>query len=157
VVCSGFTQGLHLVLAALASAGHTQLGIEDPGHQDWAPIARRAGLRPAAVPVDADGARARSAPAGVRAAVLPPAHQTPTGTELTGLAGGFPAVLRLPAGADEAAIARAASERGIGIYPMSRYGLGAPDHPPQLVLGFGDLTEVAIRRGIATIGDLLGT
>lgn len=77
------------------------------------------------------------------------------GAELTGLAAGFHAVLRLPAGAHENAIACAAGERGIGVYPMSRCRLGAPDHPPQLVLGFGNLTEAAIRRGIATIGDLL--
>jgi hypothetical protein len=32
---------------------------------------------------------------------------------------------------------------------------GGLRHPPQLVLGYGNLTEAAIRRGIATIGDLL--
>ena len=28
--------------------------------------------------------------------------------------------------------------------------------PPEIVLGFGDLTEGAIERGIATVADLLG-
>jgi DNA-binding transcriptional MocR family regulator len=33
--------------------------------------------------------------------------------------------------------------------------LTAPDHPPQLVLGFGNLTEPAIERGIEAIADLI--
>jgi len=74
---------------------------------------------------------------------------------LTGLAAGFHAVARLPAGADELAVARAARQRHVGVHPMAHYRLGPPDHPPQLVLGFGHLTEEAIRRGIATISDLL--
>jgi GntR family transcriptional regulator/MocR family aminotransferase len=289
VVCNGFTQGLQLVLKALSGAGHRQLGIEDPGHSDWAPIAEGAGLEPVAVPVDADGARIQAAPAGVRAVVLTPAHQTPTGVvlaperrhatvawaaelggfvveddydaefrydrqavgavqglapdrvvligsvskvlgpalrlgwivcppalidavahakrladrgtpaldqlalarliesgrydrhlrrmravyarkrealisalaehapavELTGLAAGFHAVARLPDGADEVAVADAARERGVEVHPMARYRFAASDHPPQLVLGFGNLSEEAIHRGVAAIGDLL--
>ena len=50
---------------------------------------------------------------------------------------------------------RTARVRVIGIQPMANYYLAARDHPPQLVLGFGDLTEEAIRRGVAAIGDLL--
>jgi GntR family transcriptional regulator / MocR family aminotransferase len=291
VVCNGFTQGLQLVLAALSGAGHRQLGIEDPGHRDWAPIAQRAGLEPAAVPVDADGARLQAVRAGVRAVVLTPAHQTPTGVvltperrhasiawaaerdgvvveddydaefrydrqavgalqglapdrvvligsvskvlgpalrlgwivcppalidavtdakrladrvtpaldqlalarliesgrydrhlrrmraiyagkrealiaalaehapgvELTGLAAGFHAVARLPHGADEVAIADAARARGVELHPMSHYRFAACDHPPQLVLGFGNLSEEAIHRGVAAIGDLLSS
>ena len=74
---------------------------------------------------------------------------------LTGLAAGFHAVARLPADADELGIARAARQRHVGVHPMAHYRLRPPDHPPQLVLGFGHLTEEAIRRGIATISDLL--
>jgi GntR family transcriptional regulator/MocR family aminotransferase len=289
VICSGFTQGLHLVLLALARSGHRQLGVEDPGHRDWAAIAERCGLRAVAVPVDADGARVRDAAAGVRAAVLTPAHQTPTGVvmtperrreaiawaterdgvlveddydaefrydrqavgtlqglapdlvvtigsvskslapalrlgwivcpphlaaaiahekdladrgspaldqlalarlmesgrydrhlrrmralyarkrealvaalathapgaRLTGLAAGFHAVVRLPDGADEDAVARDAAARGVAVYPLSGYRFGVDDHPPQLVLGFGNLGEAAIERGIGAIGDLL--
>jgi GntR family transcriptional regulator/MocR family aminotransferase len=78
------------------------------------------------------------------------------GVELTGLAAGFHAVARLPDGADEVAIADAARERGVLMHPMVRYRLAtATDHPPQLVLGFGNLSEAEIRRGVRVIGDLL--
>jgi GntR family transcriptional regulator/MocR family aminotransferase len=75
--------------------------------------------------------------------------------KLQGLAAGIHAVARLPAGADERAITAAAAERSIGLYPMSRYRSDQVAGPPQLVIGFGDLTNPTITRGIATISDLL--
>jgi len=74
---------------------------------------------------------------------------------LHGLAAGFHATARLRDGADERAVVEAARTRSIGLYAMSDYRLGRSSGPPQLVLGFGNLTEAAIGRGIATIGDLL--
>ena len=272
------------------NCGHSHVGIEDPGHPDWAPIARETDLQPAPIPVEPDGARLADAPAAIRAAIVTPAHQTPTGvvlsaarrlqatawaaehggwlieddydaefrydrqpvgllqglapdrvltigsvskplgpalrlgwivcppelrdaivehkrladhgspaldqlalarliesgrydrhlrrmraryaskrqallaalaehapdTKLTGLAAGFHAVLQLPATADEHAVANAAAQRAVLLDPMSRYRLTASDHPPQLVLGFGNLTEPAIKRGIAAIAEILG-
>lgn len=75
---------------------------------------------------------------------------------LGGLAAGFHAVAYLPAGADEAAIAAAARERGVGVYPLSDYRLAGQDGPPGLVLGFGNLDVDPIRRGIGKVADLLG-
>jgi GntR family transcriptional regulator/MocR family aminotransferase len=75
--------------------------------------------------------------------------------ELRGLAAGIHAVAVLPSTADERAIALAAAERSVGLYPMSNYDDRPADRPPQLVLGFGGLTEAAIARGIAAIADLL--
>jgi GntR family transcriptional regulator/MocR family aminotransferase len=74
---------------------------------------------------------------------------------LHGLAAGFHVVARLPDGADEAAIVAEACARSIGLYGMSSYRPSGLSGPPQLVLGFGDLGEAAIERGIATIADLL--
>jgi GntR family transcriptional regulator/MocR family aminotransferase len=55
----------------------------------------------------------------------------------------------------ELAIVDAARERSVGLYPMSRYRADGHTTPPQLALGFGALSETAIRRGIASVGDLL--
>jgi GntR family transcriptional regulator / MocR family aminotransferase len=75
--------------------------------------------------------------------------------ELRGLAAGIHAVACLPAGVDERSIAAAAAERSVGLYPMSRYRADRATEPPQLVMGFGNLTEPTITRGIATVADLL--
>ncbi len=74
---------------------------------------------------------------------------------LHGLAAGFHAVARLGDDADEHGIAEAARTRSIGLYGMGSFRLGRSAGPPQLVLGFGNLSEPAIARGIAAIGDLL--
>ena len=74
---------------------------------------------------------------------------------MQGLAAGFHAVARLRPDADERAIVEAARARSIGLYGMSSYRLSGSSGPPQLVLGFGNLTEAAIARGIAAVADLL--
>ena len=74
---------------------------------------------------------------------------------LHGLAAGFHAVARLRPEADEQAIVEAARIRSIGLYGMSSFRLSTRSGPPELVVGFGNLTEAAIARGIAAIGDLL--
>ena len=75
--------------------------------------------------------------------------------QLRGLAAGFHAVARLPAGSDEHAIAEQAHARSVGLYPMSDLTWTDAERPPELVIGFGDLSEAAIRRGIETVADLL--
>jgi GntR family transcriptional regulator/MocR family aminotransferase len=77
--------------------------------------------------------------------------------KLGGLAAGFHAVAHLPDGLDEAAVVAGARERSVGLYPMSRYRASGDTRPPQLVLGFGDVSAEAIERGVAAIGDLLRT
>jgi GntR family transcriptional regulator/MocR family aminotransferase len=74
---------------------------------------------------------------------------------LSGLAAGFHVVAHLAEGADERAIVDEAGTRSVGLYGMSSYRPGGGAGPPQLVLGFGNLSEAAIERGIAAIGDLL--
>ncbi len=74
---------------------------------------------------------------------------------LRGVAAGFHAVAGLRPDADEQAIVEAAQARSIGLYGMSSYRFDGSSGPPELVLGFGNLTEAAIARGIAAIGDLL--
>jgi GntR family transcriptional regulator/MocR family aminotransferase len=78
--------------------------------------------------------------------------------KLHGLAAGFHAVAELGPGADERATVEAARARSVGLYGMSLFRLSEPSGPggpAQLVLGFGDMSEPAIERGLATIADLL--
>lgn len=74
---------------------------------------------------------------------------------LDGLAAGFHAVARLSAQADEERVVREARARSVGLYGMGSYRPSGHDGPPQLVLGFGNVTDAAIERGISAISDLL--
>ena len=74
---------------------------------------------------------------------------------LTGLAAGFHAVAHLPEGADETAVVAAARERRVGLFGMGRYRSDPAGHPPQLMFGFGNTGQRAIREGIAAVADLL--
>jgi GntR family transcriptional regulator / MocR family aminotransferase len=75
--------------------------------------------------------------------------------ELTGLAAGFHAVAKLPGGVDEQHLVTTAAERSIKLYPMSTYRHSGATEPAQIVLGFGNLSEGEIERGIEAIRDLL--
>ncbi|HEX6339382.1 MAG TPA: PLP-dependent aminotransferase family protein [Jiangellaceae bacterium] len=292
VICTGFAQGLNLILGALLRAGIGTVAFEDPGYGDGATMAAAAwaGIEAIPIPVDDGGIDVDAlAASGARAVVLTPAHQWPTGVVLaperrhavvawatandafvieddydaefrydrepvgsvqglapdrvfalgtvskslapalrlgwilcppslaatiieakqlddrgspvldqlalatlmesgrydrhlrrmravygkrrqalvdalsshapdvglTGLAAGFHAVAHLPPSAAEPGIIDAARARRIGLYGMSVYRASRATTPPQLVLGFGNLTESAIAEGIAAIGDLL--
>jgi GntR family transcriptional regulator/MocR family aminotransferase len=75
--------------------------------------------------------------------------------EVYGLAAGFHAVARLPRGLDEDAVVAAAHARSIGLHGMGEFRSNGSTGPPELVLGFGNLTTDAIERGISGVGDLL--
>ena len=85
VVCTGFAQGLNLVLRALTSSGVPLVAFEDPGYSGTvATAAARTGLSAVPVPVDDEGVDvAALAASGARAVVLTPAHQWPTGVVLS--------------------------------------------------------------------------
>lgn len=84
VVTSGFEQGRGLVAKALRRIGITQIAIENPGYADRASLTA-AGLQLAHVPVDAEGAVIDTIIAwGLRATMLTPSHQYPTGALLSG-------------------------------------------------------------------------
>ncbi len=99
--------------------------------------------------------RMRGVYAGRRQALIDALAEHAPGVRLQGLAAGIHAVAALPDGADETEIVSRARERSVGLYPMSRYRADGGTHPPQLALGFGNLTETSIARGIATVSDLL--
>ena len=293
VVCTGFAQGLHLVLRVLVQGGVRRVAFEDPGYGGGgatSAAAARTGVEAVPVPVDHGGVDVDAlAASGAQAVVLTPAHQWPTGVvlaperrraliawavaedaiiieddydaefrydrepigalqglapdrvvalgtaskslapavrlgwilcppalaaaigdekklndrgspvldqlavatliesgrydrhlrrmrttyasrrgalvdalsahapavELSGLAAGFHAVAHLPESSDEQTVVATARARSVGLYGMSAYRSTHATTPPQLVLGFGNLTERAIQNGIAAVGDLL--
>jgi len=84
---------------------------------------------------------------------------------LTGLAAGCHAVLRLPDARSELTVATEAAALGVRVNPLGAYRFepadaGAGDeepsngYPPALVLGFGNVTEDQIRRGIRSIASV---
>ncbi len=77
------------------------------------------------------------------------------GVRLAGLAAGFHAVAHLPETADEKAIIAAARERSVGLYGMAAWRSPSMPGSPQLVIGFGNVTERAIESGVAAVADLL--
>lgn len=84
MVVAGFAQTLSLVCAVLTQEGIGQLGIEDPGHPGQRQFVRDSGLRPVPLPVDAEGIDvAALAASGLRAVLVTPAHQFPTGVQLS--------------------------------------------------------------------------
>jgi GntR family transcriptional regulator / MocR family aminotransferase len=100
--------------------------------------------------------RMRALYAAKRRALIDALAACAPSVELSGLAAGFHAVLHLPESLDEQDIVERARERSVGLYPMSRFRADGQTRPPQLVLGFGDLSEAAIKRGITAIADLIG-
>jgi GntR family transcriptional regulator/MocR family aminotransferase len=87
-ICTGFAQGVILVLQALARAGAGCAAFEDPGYgtADTSEVLRAAaakGVRVAHVPVDESGIDVTAlAASGAQVVVVTPAHQSPTGVVL---------------------------------------------------------------------------
>ncbi len=88
IVCTGFAQGLGLVLRALARTGVRCAAFEDPGYgnaetDESVQTAQAAGLRVVHVPVDDLGIDvAALAASGADVVVVTPARQSPTGVVL---------------------------------------------------------------------------
>jgi GntR family transcriptional regulator/MocR family aminotransferase len=85
VICTGYAQGVTLLMSVLAAAGAKRLALEDPSSTDDAlPAARAAGLDVVGIPVDGDGIRIEALrDSGADAVILTPAHQWPTGSVLS--------------------------------------------------------------------------
>ena len=99
--------------------------------------------------------RMRKIYAGKRAALVAALNEHAPDVRLSGLAAGFHAVAHLAPGASEAAVVEAAQARGVGIYGISANRSTRSPDPPQLVLGFGNLSQRAIIEGITQIAPLL--
>jgi GntR family transcriptional regulator / MocR family aminotransferase len=85
VICTGYAQGVTLLIGVLAAAGARRIAFEDPSSGDDAvPAARAAGLEVVGIPVDGDGIRVDILrESGADAVILTPSHQWPTGSVLS--------------------------------------------------------------------------
>ncbi len=84
VICSGFAQGLSLIVRALGAAGARRVGVEDPSDPEYRATIDAAGLGWVAIPVDEVGLRVDLLEAADADAVLvTAAHQYPTGGVLS--------------------------------------------------------------------------
>ncbi|MGW7362901.1 MocR-like pyridoxine biosynthesis transcription factor PdxR [Streptomyces sp. NPDC054841] len=84
MVVAGFAQALGLLCAVLPDAGVDALGIEDPGHPGQRQFIHESGLRSVPIPVDEEGIDVEALAASqVRAVLVTPAHQFPTGVTLS--------------------------------------------------------------------------
>jgi GntR family transcriptional regulator/MocR family aminotransferase len=99
--------------------------------------------------------RMRGVYAGRREALMGALAKHAPGLELRGLAAGFHVLVLLPDGVTEDEVVTAARERSVGVYGLRDNTFGEPRWPPALVMGFGNLGEGAIEKGIASIAELL--
>lgn len=84
-ITAGATDATGLLCRVLRTHGHTAVACEDPGWHRMRDVAAAAGLRIVPVPVDDQGLRADllHRDAEVRAVIVSPAHQFPTGVVLS--------------------------------------------------------------------------
>ena len=67
--------------------------------------------------------------------------------EVTGIAAGLHATIRLPAGIDEDRLCAAMARHGVAADMMHKYRI-ASKGPPTLLLGYGRASESALRTGV---------
>ena len=85
IMCTGFAQAARLVGEVLVARGLRQLAVENPGHGEQCADIRATGLELVPLPVDSDGIRVDMlSRSPLRAVLVTPAHQYPTGAMLSG-------------------------------------------------------------------------
>jgi GntR family transcriptional regulator/MocR family aminotransferase len=77
------------------------------------------------------------------------------GARVTGLAAGLHAIVRLPRPVDAGALMRTAVERSVGVYPLALGYMRPPARDDGLVLGYANLSEERIERGVRVLADVL--
>ncbi|MCX4904517.1 PLP-dependent aminotransferase family protein [Streptomyces sp. NBC_00878] len=84
MVVQGFAQGLGLLCGALVQTGVGSIAVEVPGHPRQRRFIEKTGLTPVPIPVDSEGIEVGALThSGVRAVLVTPFHQYPTGVTLS--------------------------------------------------------------------------
>ncbi len=83
-----------------------------------------------------------------RAALIDAIHTHLPDTQIQGVAAGLHALALLPSKTSETALTAAAAARGVCVHGLSRHHANPTAGPPGLILGYANLPEPAIRRGI---------
>ncbi|WP_329135684.1 PLP-dependent aminotransferase family protein [Streptomyces sp. NBC_01476] len=83
VICTGYVQAVGILARVLYGRGARRIGVETLGFPDTGTLLRTAGLRTVPLPLDEDGARLTDLGPGLDALLLTPAHQFPTGVQLS--------------------------------------------------------------------------
>ncbi|MFJ6083352.1 PLP-dependent aminotransferase family protein [Streptomyces sp. NPDC092369] len=99
--------------------------------------------------------RMRTLYATRRTALVDALAQHAPAVRLSVLAAGFHAVAHLTPDTDEQTVVSQARTRGVGLYGMSACRTSGATAPPQLVLGFGNVTDRGITEGITAVAELL--
>jgi GntR family transcriptional regulator/MocR family aminotransferase len=82
-------------------------------------------------------------------------HHLP-GARVTGLAAGLHAIVRLARDFDAPELLRAALARSLAVYPLSFSYMRPPVRDDALVLGYANLSEQRIERGVRVLAQALG-
>jgi GntR family transcriptional regulator / MocR family aminotransferase len=77
------------------------------------------------------------------------------GVEVTGIAAGLHAVLRLAAGGSEAGLVSGAAAHGLAVEGLASYHTGGASHGPALVVGYGRPAEHAFTAALARLSAVL--
>lgn len=84
LVCTGFAQAVRMVCEVLYARGIRRVAVEDPGHAEQCANMRASGVELVPIPVDDGGLIVdKLARADVRAVLVAPAHQYPTGAVMS--------------------------------------------------------------------------
>jgi GntR family transcriptional regulator/MocR family aminotransferase len=75
----------------------------------------------------------------------------------TGVAAGLHIYVQLPSWCDERRLVGSAREQGVIVEGAAWHWANPQSAPPALVLGYGAMTEPAIRRGLELVGSILNS
>jgi GntR family transcriptional regulator / MocR family aminotransferase len=74
---------------------------------------------------------------------------------VSGVAAGLHALVELPPGRSESAVAAAAARRGLELQGLEEYSTGAATHPPALVLGYATPPDSAFANAVNLVCGVL--